>query len=215
MVSCAAETGPEARSSGEKAILDAAVELFSRHGFDGVSMRAIALEAGVSKSNIYHHFASKDDLYLAIMQASAVRLGELVDELAEGAGNFEQRLRVFARAHLEHLFENAMTARLLLREVMSGEEKWRRLLVDKVVGGIFEHLQEIFENGQREGHLRPGLDPGLCAMQILGGNLHYFQSYKMLHLFPNVAFALEHDRYSESMMDIIVNGMLAQPEAGK
>ena len=50
------------RSAGENAILEAAVRLFSRHGFEGVSMRAVANEAGVSKSNIYHHFASKEAL---------------------------------------------------------------------------------------------------------------------------------------------------------
>ena len=53
------------RSAGEAAILDAAVRLFSRHGYDGVSMRSVAREAGVSKSNIYHHFESKEALYLA------------------------------------------------------------------------------------------------------------------------------------------------------
>ena len=37
----------------------------------------------------------------------------------------------------------------------------------------------------------------------------------MLHFFPNVAFALDHDRYSESMMNIIVDGMLTKPEARK
>ena len=52
-------TAPDPRqSAGEKAILDAAVQLFSEYGYDGVSMRRIAEAAGVSKSNIYHHFTS-------------------------------------------------------------------------------------------------------------------------------------------------------------
>ena len=56
------------QSAGEIAILDAAVHLFSEHGYDGVSMRRIAQAAGVSKANIYHHFDSKQALYFAIMR---------------------------------------------------------------------------------------------------------------------------------------------------
>ena len=53
------------QSAGELSILDAAVRLFSESGYDGVSMRRIAEEAGVSKANIYHHFASKEALNFA------------------------------------------------------------------------------------------------------------------------------------------------------
>lgn len=203
-----APTDADARSAGEQAILDAAVRLFSTHGFDGVSMRTIADAAGVSKSNIYHHFRSKDELYLAIMQSSAARLAELVDTLAEGAGPFPQRLRAFARAHMEHLFGHATTVRLLLREVFTGRDKWQRLLIDHVVGDIVRRLRAIFEKGQAEGALRPDVDPGLCAMQILGGDFFYFQSHAMLRFIPEIAFAQDHARYSEAMMDILLNGML-------
>lgn len=208
------ETGKR-QSAGEQAILDAAIELFSRHGFDGVSMRTIAMRAAVSKSNIYHHFHSKEDLYLAIMQASAERFSEVVEALAEGKGPFDQRLRVFARSHLQHLFDNRMTVRLMLREVFTGDEKWRRILVDQVVGGIFQRLIAIFEKGQEQGLLRPGLEPGLCAMQILGADLFYFQAYKMLKVFPDADYALDHNHYSEEMMNIILDGMLARPEQGR
>jgi len=200
---------PAGQSSGEQAILDAAVRLFSKHGFDGVSMRTIAQEAGVSKSNIYHHFHSKEELYLGIMQGSAAWLSELVDTLADGGESFEQRLRDFARAHMEHLFAHATTARLLLREVFTGDAKWQRLLIDHVVGDIVRRLRAIFEKGQAEGVLRAELDPGLCAMQILGGNFFYFQSQGMLQFIPEVAFARDRERYSEAMADILLGGMLA------
>lgn len=210
-----AREGTKRHSAGEQAILDAAIELFSRHGFDGVSMRTIAVQAGVSKSNIYHHFSSKEALYLAIMQSSAERFSDMVEALGEGKGSFDQRLRAFARSHLEHLFDNRMTVRLMLREVFSGEEKWRRILVDQVVGGIFQRLIAIFEKGQEQGLLRPGLNPSLCAMQILGADLFYFQAYKMLEVFPGTDFALDRNRYSEEMMNIILGGMLMQPETGE
>ena len=106
-------TAPDPRrSAGEKAILDAAVRLFSECGYDGVSMRQIAAAAGVSKSNIYHHFASKEALYLGILHGSAQHLSEIVEDLAEGEGNFQQRLRLFAAAHLDDNAASVATALL-------------------------------------------------------------------------------------------------------
>ena len=72
-------------------------------------------------------------------------------------------------------------------------------------------IAEIVENGQAEGILRSDLDPGLCAMQILGGNFFYFQSYSMLKFIPEVAFAQDRELYSEAMADILLGGMLAVP----
>ncbi len=197
------------QSSGEKAILDAAIELFSEQGFDGVSMRQIAEKAGVSKANIYHHFDSKEALYFGIMHASAERLSMLVENLAEGKGEFDERLRVFARAHLQHLFENATAVKLVLRESFSGDEEKSRVLVERVVGGIFRRLIAIFERGQEAGVLRPELDAGLCAMLLMGGDLFYFQSYGMLKHMPEATSALDYGYYSKEMMDVILNGMLA------
>lgn len=197
------------QSAGHKAILDAAARLFSEQGYDGVSMRQIAETARVSKANIYHHFQSKAELYLAILRSSADRLSALVENLAEGKGPFDQRLREFARAHLEHLFENAATVRLVLREAFSGDEEKARVLVEQVVGGIFDRLITIFREGQQAGALRQDLDPGLCAQLVMGSDLFYFQSIGMLRQIPEAKFADDRNGYSTEMMNVILNGMLA------
>ncbi|MHB8850409.1 MAG: helix-turn-helix domain-containing protein, partial [Acidithiobacillus ferriphilus] len=49
---------------GRQRILAAAEKLFSDKAFDAVSMNAIALQAGISKANIYHYFPNKDALYI-------------------------------------------------------------------------------------------------------------------------------------------------------
>ncbi len=59
---------PPQQSETVARILAAAEELFSRRGFDAVSMNEIAEAAGVSKANIFHHFESKNALYLAVVR---------------------------------------------------------------------------------------------------------------------------------------------------
>ena len=215
MTSCLEIHGAKPHSAGERAILDAALRLFSENGFDGVSMRAVAQEAGVSKSNIYHHFESKEALYLAILKASADSLSEMVEALAEGAGEFDARLRKFARAHLAHLFEQAATVRLFLRELFSEEMRLQKMLVEQVIGGIFERMISIFTKGQEAGLLRPGLDPGLCAFLILGADLFYFQSHSLRQYSPLDKYAHPREQFSEEMMNIVLHGMLVQPVSGR
>ena len=101
------------QAAGELAILEAAEKLFAQQGYDGVSMRGIALEAGVSKANIYHHFESKESLYLAILKSSAAETAQLIEQLAGSEGRFEERLIEFAQAHLEHLFQLSSLQRLV------------------------------------------------------------------------------------------------------
>ncbi|MFB9066926.1 TetR/AcrR family transcriptional regulator [Pseudofulvimonas gallinarii] len=61
------------------AILEAAKKLFPISGFDGVSMDAIAAEAGVSKLTVYSHFRDKETLFVAAIEAKCSEL--LPDEL--------------------------------------------------------------------------------------------------------------------------------------
>ena len=202
-----------AHSAGEQAILEAAVRLFSEQGFDGVSMRAVALEAGVSKSNIYHHFESKEALYLAIWQHSAENLAVMVRGLAESEGDFETRLREFARNHLAHLFRNATTMRLMMREMMFGTSGNKHHVFEHAVGEVLETLIGIFENGQRAGLLRPGVDPALCAFLMLGTDTFYLLTDDMRHYPPMDIYTLPEERFSDDLMDIILHGMLAETGA--
>jgi len=199
-----------AQSPGETAILSAGVRLFSEQGYDGVSMRGVAQEAGVSKANIYHHFSSKEALYLAILQSSAEETGELVESLAEGTGSFEERLSKFSKAYQQHLFERKLTSRLLLREVLSGDEIKGKKIADQVVGNVFRGMISILCAGQEAGVIRDELDPALCAFLLMGSNVFFFQAHGVLKHFPEAKFAQEGNSFSDGMVDVFLNGMLNQ-----
>jgi AcrR family transcriptional regulator len=56
------------RSAGAQRVLDAALELFGEHGFEGTSLQDIADRLGVTKAAVYYHFHTKDELLLALIQ---------------------------------------------------------------------------------------------------------------------------------------------------
>lgn len=91
--------GPGRPKDPEKraAILDAAKRLFPLRGFDGVSMDAIAAEAGVSKLTVYSHFSDKDTLFAETVKAKCEeQLPESVFRAEPGRGPMREQLRAIA-----------------------------------------------------------------------------------------------------------------------
>lgn len=82
---------------GRGRILDAAMGLFAARGFDGVSISDVAQSAGLVKSAIYHHFPSKEALYLAVLKQTVQQSRDLMEEAAKG-NNWKERLRGAALA---------------------------------------------------------------------------------------------------------------------
>ena len=198
----------QGKSPGEAAILAAGVRLFAEQGFDGVSMRGVAEAAGVSKANIYHHFSSKEALYLAILKASAAETAMLVENLEDDEGGFDERLKEFARAYQHHLIDRHLSSRLLLREALSGDEQKGKIIADQVVGNVFRRVIAILRAGQESGVLREDLDPALCAFMLFGSNVFFFQAQSILKHFPEAGFARQADGFSDGMLDVLLNGML-------
>jgi len=92
--------GPGRPKDPEKrqAVLDAAKRLFPQFGFDGVSMEAIAAEAGVSKLTVYSHFGDKDALFTETIRAKCEEMLPPALFLAAPKGSIRRQLATIARA---------------------------------------------------------------------------------------------------------------------
>src|ERR687885_514334 len=103
------------------AILDAALEVFSRHGYNGASIDEIAGAAGISKALIYEHFPSKKDLHVSLLERHVqdifVRLAQTADTKEPG----EVRLRNGVNAFLGWAETHREAFRLLFRDTFEPE----------------------------------------------------------------------------------------------
>ncbi len=86
-------------------ILEAARSAFFEHGLDGTSMREIARRAGYTPGAIYSYFASKEELYGALLGESLERLNTQVAS-ADGAGAPDDRLAATAMAFFRFYADN-------------------------------------------------------------------------------------------------------------
>ncbi|WP_406071639.1 TetR family transcriptional regulator [Micromonospora sp. NBC_01638] len=124
-----------------EAILDAARTAFGERGFDAASIRAIAATAGVDPALVHHYFGSKDQLFIAAMNAPIDPAEMLPKVLAGDRDGIGERL---VRAFLALWDSPAGTAaQALLRSAMSNE--WtarllREFVTTQVLRRVLEHL---------------------------------------------------------------------------
>ncbi|MCA9512960.1 MAG: TetR/AcrR family transcriptional regulator [Myxococcota bacterium] len=105
-----------APSSREK-ILDVAEALFARSGYAGVGMREVAQHAGLGKSSLFHHFATKPALYFEVVEHVLARIAAgVMPALSRDAGA-AGRLAAASDALVDALAEHPTSAPLLLRSL--------------------------------------------------------------------------------------------------
>src|ERR1044072_7027948 len=89
------------------AILDRAVDLASVEGLEGLTIGRLASELEMSKSGLFAHFGSKQELQLAAVEAAATRFRRAVIEPAAAAAEGAPRLSALVDAYLAHLDSDA------------------------------------------------------------------------------------------------------------
>jgi AcrR family transcriptional regulator len=101
--------GPYAKSAVQKdKILRAALDYFGQQGFNAASMRELAREVGMSQPGLLHHFGTKTDLLIAVIDERDAISEEEVSKRVEATGSpIEGLIRV-----VEHNSENANLTRL-------------------------------------------------------------------------------------------------------
>jgi AcrR family transcriptional regulator len=164
-------TQPRKRLSGERrreVILAAALDAFAAGGYHETSLEDVAARAGISKALIYEHFASKRDLFRALLDTYVGELMERVVGTIAAAEPGEDRLREGIAAFLAYVEERREAWRMLVRNVSDPEiaESLERLR-HEVAGSITVLMAE-----EAPPELLPGAERDLAitmvAEQIVG-----------------------------------------------
>lgn len=133
-------------------ILDAALRLFSRDGFQGASVRGLAREAGLTEAALYYYFRSKREILLALYEERGfVAALDLLEQLPLAKLPLAEQLRRTAIASAGLWHENVDLLRVVLMEVLRGDKAARSVhqaLMDRWRQGILHLLARYQEEGQ-------------------------------------------------------------------
>lgn len=198
---------------GARSILCAATELFARDGYGAVSVGAIAERAGVSKSNVFHHFANKEELFLAVMRDISLSYAEFAETLLDEPGASADKLRRLIAFEIVEMFEDRQKMRLLLREIIDGADDNAHALAQQIFHRGFRATIALFEQGQARGELRADFDPAAATMMVGGASHLFLQSYETLRQLPETCRINTAQTYADQIFDILLGGILAPPAA--
>jgi AcrR family transcriptional regulator len=96
-------------------ILDVALDLFRRQGFEETTMRGIAAAAEVSLGSAYYYFQSKEDLVMAFYERAIEAMTPEMDATLSGAGDFEEKVEALMAVKFEYFAPNRTFLGALLR----------------------------------------------------------------------------------------------------
>jgi len=148
-----------------ESLLAVAVKLFNERGYDGTSMEDLSRKLGITKSAIYHHVPSKQELLRLAVNRALDGLFAIADELDGVDGRAVDRLEYLVRGSVRVLVDRLPFVTLLLR--VRGNTKVERDALAR--RREFDHIvSELVTKAVDEGDLRPDIEPATAARLLFG-----------------------------------------------
>jgi AcrR family transcriptional regulator len=146
------------------AIIDAALELFSETGYRSGVLTALAERVGVTGPAILHHFGSKENLLLAVMEEADRRWGDSIREVYEPGGlESLRRIRRFAEGMEFGPYMPALHLRLEVERALEATEPNYFVLRARASRNL---IARAIGQGQERGEIDPALDANALAEEI-------------------------------------------------
>ena len=149
----------------QQGILDVAVAAFNQYGYDATSMGVLADRLGLSKSAIYHHFASKDEILERALDEALSGLEGVLDEADAARGRAADRLDQVLRGAVHVLVDRLPYVTLLLR-VRGNTEVERRALERR--RAFDRRVMALVTEARDEGSLRSDIDVRIVERLLFG-----------------------------------------------
>lgn len=177
------------------------VATFNRYGYDATSMGMLATELGVSKSAIYHHVSSKEEILGMALDQALDALEEVLGAAEQLDATGAQRLERALRSTVQVLIEQMPQVTLLLR--LRGNSPVETAALQRR-REITSRFGRIVESGQQDGSLVTTQPPRRIARLVLGMVNSIVDWYR-----PGES-AADPEQLEESVLRLALDGVLAQ-----
>jgi AcrR family transcriptional regulator len=146
-----------------------ATELFAARGYEGTSIEAVLDQTGVSRGSLYHHFASKERLFEAVVASVHAQVGESTLAAAASVGDADSQtlLRAGYLAWVRLAGQPVVRQILLIdAPTVLGWRRWRRMEEEYGLGMI----KDVLRAAANEGRLSEQLIDPFAHMLLATGN---------------------------------------------
>jgi AcrR family transcriptional regulator len=158
-----------AGSGTREAILDRAVDVASVDGLEGLTIGRLANDFGLSKSGLFGHFGSKEELQLATVERARQVLHREVSERAAGHAEGLERLRALIEGYMSYLEREVFPGGCFLSAAAAEFDGRPGPVRDAIAQASREWGAELVrqaEIARDRGELRADVDPGLLCFEL-------------------------------------------------
>jgi AcrR family transcriptional regulator len=160
-----AQQGEETRRN----ILKLAVDIASRRGLDALTIGDLAKEIGMSKSGLFAHFGSKEDLQIATIEAAEVMFGESIVHPAYQAAPGLARLASLLEGYIRYLEEAVFSGGCFFSAAAAEFDDRPGRVRDRVIVSMRKWDEKIeceIRRGMEAGEIEPRVEPGQLAFEL-------------------------------------------------
>jgi len=153
------------------AILDEALSIASRLGLEGLTIGSLAEATGMSKSGLFAHFGSREDLQLAVLEHAAQRYGERVFAPVLKIERGLPRLRALFERWLEWTHSSGLPGGCIMISAANEYDDRPGPIRDAVIANLHRGTaitEKAVRLAVQEGHLRSDTDPKQIGFEMLG-----------------------------------------------
>lgn len=163
------------RESSRERILQEAARLFVAQGYRGLSMREIAAGVGVSKPAIYHHFADKEQLFVAVLDGAVDHLAAAIAEARASGPPWQACIGRIVAGLLGQRVEQRAVLRLATQELVHLSAGTRARFLARYERDFTGAIREVIAAGIAAGEFRP-VSADTATWALLGMLYPYFSS---------------------------------------
>jgi AcrR family transcriptional regulator len=158
----------ERRARTRTALLESAARNLSRYGYGNLVLEQVARDAGYTRGALYHQFADKEELTLAVLEWVDETWQREVGAQAEQETEPVAALVALARGHAVFCRRDIARFGMALRLEFSGQDHPLALAAERVSEGLVKRCTRLIGAGRRDGSIPPGPPARTVALAFIG-----------------------------------------------
>ena len=195
------EEAPAEESERIVQILTEAARIFARKGYEGASMRDIAEACGISKSLLYHHFTSKEEIYSRVAVGATKELYQFVIEHVPVDAAPAEKIRAFMVATAEYFRRHRWAWIASTTAFWNDPERHRQKERLTRRDRYEKYLRELIQEAIDAGEIRD-VDVAMTGRMILS-------TLNWMHRWYNPSMPMKPEQIADIYYDLVFNGLRA------
>jgi len=148
-------------------ILETAANILGEKGYHETSMDEIAAQVGVAKGTLYQHFASKEDLVLALFAREIEKTQQMVDQMIQSPGTAREKLETFLIWTYQRFTRQNRQLLWTIYDTIGKTVLEERLHIREHMGRLHPAIENIFRSGKSAGEFDPSISTAVMLTSFL------------------------------------------------